>query len=238
MTAAPLNNLKSQFNFNLRLRFILSRGALALLMGAFAVSASGCLAALAPLAMQALGMGVQAGTLMAHNGNKDAQETEAEDNSSFGDTAFDQDKNKNGTSQESKCNEMILVTPAIIQFRSVQTGAIEWRELGLGGSTDAPRWTLVAAADSPTANDAATGGWSPANNLNHMDFTPPLQAPAKPGDNTFMAYAPAASYTAAERDELASLVLDFGPVVGTFDYKGRQYKYSTLKELPCFPVPQ
>ena len=130
------------------MRFILSRGALTLLMGAFAVSASGCLAALAPLAMQALGMGVQAGTLMAHNGNKDAQETEAEDNSSFGDTAFDQDKNKNGTSQESKCNEMILVTPAIIQFRSVQTGAIEWRELGLGGSTDAPRWTLVAAADS------------------------------------------------------------------------------------------
>jgi hypothetical protein len=33
-------------------------------------------------------------------------------------------------------------------------------------------------------------------------------------------------------------VLDFGPVAGTFHYKERIYKYSTLKELPCFPVPQ
>ncbi len=193
-------------------------------------------ASLAPLALQAVGFGIKAGTMVAHGNDQSPDQTELDDQTSFSDSDFDRTKSRD-TSQESKCNEMVLVTPAIIQFRAQQAGT-EWRELGLGGSADAPRWTVVAAADTPASKDVASEGWSPANNLGHMNFTPPLKTLALPGDDTFMAYAPVLSYSASERDQLASLVLDFGPVVGTFDYNGRRYKYSTLKELPCFPVPR
>ena len=174
---------------------------------------------------------------MAHGGNTPSpDETELDDQTTFSDSDFDRTKTRN-TSAESKCNEMVLVTPAIIQFRSDHEGTRMARtgtgRIGRRAALDGGR-----GRGQPDGKDVSSGGWAPANNLSHMDFTPPLQDPAEPGDDTFMAYAPAASYSASERDELASLVLDFGPVVGTFDYKGRQYKYSTLKELPCFPVPQ
>jgi hypothetical protein len=232
MMVGRLRNLKSH------LSFIGSRYAIWLMMAVAAASVSGCIAAsLAPLALQALGFGVKAGTMMAHGGDTPSpDETELDDRTTFSDSDFDRTKTRN-TSAESKCNEMVLVTPAIIQFRSDREGT-EWRELGLGGSADAPHWTVVAAADTPTAKDVSSDGWAPANNLSHMNFTPPLKTPQEAGDDTFMAYAPVESYSASERDQLASLVLDFGPVVGTFDYKGRQYKYSTLKDLPCFPVPR
>jgi hypothetical protein len=232
MTPFPAHNLKS------RLNFVAARTALALVMCSLAMGLNGCMAAaLAPMALQALGFGVQAGTMMAHGGSKSADETEVDEETTFNDSDFDRAKSRNNP-EESKCNELVLVTPAIIQFRAGLAGSTEWRELGLGGSSDAPRWTVVAAADTPTANDTATGGWSPANNLEHMNFAPALLTPASPGGKPFLAYAPVISYSASERDQLASLVLDFGPVVGTFDYKGRQYKYATLKELPCFPVPR
>jgi hypothetical protein len=224
------HNLKS------RLKFMLSRAALCLCMGTLAAMLSGCAAAaLAPLALQALGFGIKTGTMLAHSNDKNPDETEALDDTMFDGSEYDQ---KNSRDSQGKCNELVLITPSIIEFRTDQTGSMIWRELGLGGSADAPRWAVVAAADSASAKDVAPGGWSPANNLGNMSFTPPLKTDSKPGNLSFLAYAPAESYTAPERDQLASLVLDFGPVAGTFHYKERIYKYSTLKELPCFPVPQ
>jgi hypothetical protein len=230
MTPPVLHNLKS------RLSFMLSRVAICLCIGTLAAALSGCAAAaLAPLALQALGFGIKTGTMLAHSNDKNPDETETLDDSTFDGSEYDQKKSRDA---QGKCNELVLITPSIIEFRTDQTGSTIWRELGLGGSPDAPRWAVVAAADSATAKDVAPGGWSPANNLSHMNFTPPLKTDPKPGNQSFLAYAPAESYTAPERDQLASLVLDFGPVAGTFQYKDRIYKYSTLKELPCFPVPQ
>jgi hypothetical protein len=205
-------------------------------MGALVTPFSGCAAAaLAPLALQAVGMTFKAGELLAHGKDKNSDEADTLDDSTFDESEYDQKKSHDA---QGKCNELVLITPAIIEFRTDPAGSQIWRELGLGGSPDAPRWAVVAAADNATAKDVAPGGWSPANNLGHMNFTPPLKIDAKPGDESFLAYAPVESYTAPERDQLASLVLDFGPVAGTFQYKDRTYKYSTLKELPCFPVPQ
>jgi hypothetical protein len=230
MTAPISSNLKS------RLNLMLSRTALFLCMGTLATAVSGCAAAaLAPLALQAVGMTFKAGAMLAHGKDNNPEENEALDESTFDGSEYDQKKSQDA---QGKCNELVLITPAIIQFRTDPDGSTIWRELGLGGSPDAPRWAVVAAADTATAKDVAPDGWSPANNLSHMNFTPPLKTNAKPGDESFLAYAPAESYTAPERDQLASLVLDFGPVAGTFQYKDRTYKYSTLKELPCFPVPR
>lgn len=218
------------------MKFMLSRIALVACMSILAIELSGCAAAaLAPLALQALGITVKAGTMMAHGKDKNPEEADALDESTFDESEYDQKKSPDA---QGKCNELVLITPAIIEFRTDSDGSTIWRELGLGGSPDAPRWAVVAAADTATAKDVAPGGWSPANNLSHMNFTPPLKTNTKPGGESFLAYAPAESYTAPERDQLASLVLDFGPVAGTFQYKDRTYKYSTLKELPCFPVPK
>jgi hypothetical protein len=230
MTTQVSHNLKSHLNF------MLSRAAFGLCLGMFTAVLSGCAAAaLAPLALQAIGLTFKAGEVMTHGKDQNPDETEALDDSTFDGTEYDQKKSKDS---QGKCNELVLITPPIIEFRTDPDGSTIWRELGLGGSPDAPRWAVVPAADTATAKDVAPGGWSPANNLSHMNFTPPLKTDAKPGDESFLAYAPAESYTAPERDQLASLVLDFGPVAGTFQYKDRTYKYSTLKELPCFPVPQ
>jgi hypothetical protein len=223
-------------NLKLRLKLLLVRTVLLASLGVLAIALSGCAAAaLAPLALQAVGLTFKAGEIMAHGKDKNTEEEDTLDDSTFDGTEFDRKKSNDA---QGKCNELVLITPAIIEFRTDPDGSTIWRELGLGGSPDAPRWAVVASADTTTVKDVAPGGWSPANNLSHMNFTPPLKTDAKPGDESFLAYAPAESYTAPERDQLASLVLDFGPVAGTFQYKDRTYKYSTLKELPCFPVPR
>jgi hypothetical protein len=252
MTASLVRNLKSNF------KLLLQRAASLMLAVVIASSLSGCLAAtLAPLAMQALGIGIKAGTMMAHGNSKSPDEVENDEETTLADSDFDQNKTHSPTA-EGKCNELVLITPAIIEFRTDSSGSTVWRELGLGGSVDAPKWTVVTASqttaaadttaaidskvtnvtDVPSAKDVSSAGWLPANNLDHMNFSPPLKTSTTPGDDSFLAYAPSRSYSASERDQLASLVLDFGPVAGTFQYKGREYKYATLKELPCFPIPR
>jgi len=235
MTPTRFHNLRPH------LKFILSRAALCLCMATLAVSTAGCMAAsLAPLALQALGMlgnavgeTAQAGTMIKHGNDKNPDETEVYEETAFDNSDFDSTSSKN-PANANKCNELELITPSIIEFRTDRTGSTQWRELGLGGSANSPRWTVVAAA----AKDTPPGGWSPASNLGHMDFNPPLKTSSTPGDDSFLAYAPASSITAIERDQLTSLVLDFGPAAGTFQYNGRIYKYATLTKLPCFPVPQ
>ena len=252
MTAPIMQNLKSHF------KLLLQRATSLMLAVVVASSLSGCLAAtLAPLAMQVLGVGIKAGTMMVHDKDKSPDEVENDEETTLADSDFDQ-KKTNSSNPEAKCNELVLITPAIIEFRTDSSGSTVWRELGLGGSVDAPKWTVVAASqttaaadttvavdpkvanatDIPSARDVSSAGWLPANNLDHMNFSPPLKTSTTPGDDSFLAYAPSRSYSSSERDQLASLVLDFGPVAGTFQYKGREYKYATLKELPCFPIPR
>ena len=202
-----------------------------------AMWAPGCMAAsLAPLAVQGVGMvadlisGTATGTeLMKHQKDKNPDEEEAE--ADFETDDFNHSGASKPTAVESHCNSLELVTPSIIEFRTDGNGGERWRELGLMGSADAPRWGVMRGQDS------APDGWLPATNLSQMSFTPPLPTFSKPGDGTYLAYAPAQSQTDGERDQLASLVLDFGPSVGTFQYNGRAYDYSTLPKLPCFPTP-
>jgi hypothetical protein len=194
-------------------------------------------ASLAPLAVQGVGMiadmisGTATGTeMMKHQKDKNPDEAEAEGD--FESDDFNSPSASKPTSVETHCNSLELVTPSIIEFRADQSGGERWRELALTGSADQPQWGVMPS------QEAAPGGWLPATNLGQMSFTPALPTFTKPGDGTYLAYAPAQSETDAERDQLASLVLDFGPSVGTFQYKGRAYDYSTLAKLPCFPTPQ
>jgi hypothetical protein len=229
-----------------RLNFIVSLGALSAAMVTLVLTATGCFAPLIPLAIQGAGMAVQmvgvtaqAGTMVKHGQDPNADETENNEETAFDDSDFDSSSSKNAAN-EGKCNELELITPSIIEFRTDHEGVTQWRELGLGGSPDSPRWTVVAEATAAVekAKDLAPGGWAPASNLGHMDFNPPLKTSVVPGYTIFLAYAPESSLIAIERDQLASLNLDFGPVAGTFEYNERIFKYATLKMLPCFPVAQ
>jgi hypothetical protein len=213
---------------------------------ALALFSTGCFAPFIPLALdgvgmigKAIGVGAQAGTMVKHGDDQNPEETEVMDETKFDDSDFDSTSSKN-PANTAKCNELIMITPAIIEFHTDHTGTTQWRELGLGGSADSPHWTVLTEMPGASANakDVAPGGWAPANNIDHMDFKPPLKTSSMPGYTSFLAYAPDVPLAGVERDELASLTLDFGPVLGTFKYNGRAFRYSMRDRLPCFPVPE
>ncbi|MBV8358430.1 MAG: hypothetical protein JO189_10900 [Deltaproteobacteria bacterium] len=133
--------------------------------------------------------------------------------------------------REERCDELQLEVPGTIEFRMADNNPTAWRELRLGGSTDAPRWQAVANEQS----DAA--GWRPLVNLHTMSFAPPLQPALRSGKPNYLAFAPAEPRTSVERDQLVALTADFGTGLGTFQWNGREYQYTLVNRLPCFPGP-
>jgi hypothetical protein len=171
---------------------------------------------IAPLAMQAgemAGMGAfnAAGYATGGNSNLDGTVDAAE--------------------EEQRCDDLQLEAPGTIEFQMADKSPIAWRELQLGGSTDAPRWQAMASEKS----DAA--GWRPLANLYTMRFAPPLQEALRNGKRHYLVYAPAEPRTSIERDQLVALTADFGGGLGTFQWNGRVYQYTLVNRLPCFPGP-
>jgi hypothetical protein len=183
------------------------------------LGSGGCLApaiGLAPLALEA---GEAAGV-----GAIDAAGYAAGGNSHLGD--------KMDTAEEDeRCDELELEVPSTIELQVADKSLTAWRELQLGGSTDAPQWEAMAGEQS----DAA--GWRPLANLHTMRFAPPLQQALRGGKPNYLAYAPADPRTLTERDQLVALTADFGGGLGTFQWNGRAYQYTLVNQLPCFPGP-
>jgi hypothetical protein len=171
---------------------------------------------LAPLALQA--------SEMAGVGAINAAGYAAEGNSR-------QDGTMDAAEKEERCDDLELEVPGTIEFRVADDSPTAWRELQLGGSTDAPQWQAVAGEHS----DAA--GWRPLANLHTMRFAPPLQQALRGGKPNYLAYAPAEPRTSIERDQLVALTADFGAGLGTFQWNGRVYQYTLVNRLPCFPGP-
>jgi hypothetical protein len=132
---------------------------------------------------------------------------------------------------EDRCDELELEVPGTIELQVAANGPTAWRELQLGGSTDAPQWQAQAGEQS----DAA--GWRSLRNLHTMSFEPPLQDSLRGGKPNYLAYAPAEPQTSIERDQLVALTADFGAGLGTFKWHGRSYQYTLVNRLPCFPGP-
>jgi len=182
-------------------------------------SGAGCFApalGLAPLALQA--------SEAAGVGAIDAVGYAAEGKSS-------EDGTMDPSEAEERCDELELEVPGTIEFQVAHNTPTAWRELQLGGSTDAPQWQAIAGAQS----DAA--GWRPLVNLRTMRFAPPLQQALRVGKPNYLAYAPAEPRTSVERDQLIALTADFGAGLGTFQWNGRAYQYTLVNRLPCFPGP-
>lgn len=195
---------------------LLSKTITSLASGAAVLSLAGCLApavGLAPLAVQA---GEAAGV-----GAIDASGSLAEAKSNGGDPSEAQER----------CDELQLQVPGAIELKVANNSPTAWRELRLGGSTDAPQWQAIAGEESDTA------GWRPLTNLHKMRFAPPLEGELRAGKHSYLAYAPAEPRTSVERDQLVALTADFGTRTGTFEWKGRAYQYALVNRLPCFPGP-
>lgn len=129
------------------------------------------------------------------------------------------------------CNELLLQTPLVIQFRPAAGDALEWRELAVGGSPDKPFWTPA------TEEHGTHSQWAAATNIGKMDFQPPLEGMLDAEAPNYIAYAPAATGGSDQDEALITLVVDFGPAIGTFAWNGRVYQYSVVHKLPCYPAP-
>lgn len=197
---------------------LLQRAMLGVMAIIAALGVAGCFAPamLAPLALQA-------GEL-ASAGAINAAGYAAEGKSG-------QDGTMDAGEEEERCDELEIEVPGTIEFQVADNSPTAWRELQLGGSTDAPQWQAVAGDKS----DAA--GWRPLTNLHTMRFAPPLQQALRGGKANYLAYAPAEPRTSVERDQLVALTADFGGGSGTFQWNGRAYQYTLVNRLPCFPGP-
>jgi hypothetical protein len=198
--------------------YLLLRSVLLVTMIFVVLDGAGCFAPtmLAPLALQA--------GEMASAGAINAVGYAAKGSSGLDDTLDPSD-------QEGRCDELQLEVPGTIELQVDDNGPTAWRELQLGGSTDSPQWQVVAGKQS----DAA--GWRPLANLHTMSFVPPLQQALKRGKANYLAYAPAGPRTSSEQDQLVALTADFGAGQGTFQWHGREYQYTLVNRLPCFPGP-
>jgi hypothetical protein len=126
------------------------------------------------------------------------------------------------------CDELTHSAPWITELRAKREGGFEARNLSLTQPADKPQWTVVSGDE---------GGWHEGAKLTAVDFTPPLRAGFAPGSVEYLAYAPAQPQTGFERDQLVSLIMNFGPSLGTFHWNGRPYQYGVAATLPCFPPP-
>jgi hypothetical protein len=131
--------------------------------------------------------------------------------------------------RDERCDDLEASTPVVIELRRTdERAAPQWRELQVNDTTGDPHWTPAIATDG--------AAWHPAVNLLSMNFTPPLRLPSSANTSTYLGYAPSEPQSDAEQSELTGLIANFGAAVGTFQWNGRAYQYSTSRKLPCFPL--
>jgi hypothetical protein len=177
---------------------------------------AGCAASalqLAPVGIEAAGVGLSAVTGKTHG---------------FGDPGREDDEDK--ADYRERCDNLQETPPTVIELH-LDKGEAEprWRALQLSNGARSPLW-------SPAGSIEAEAAWHPVAILYTMHFVPPFAAP-KPGKSLYLAYAPSEPFNENEQNQLTSLTIDFGTNSGTFDLNGRRYNYATVETLPCFPPP-
>jgi hypothetical protein len=182
----------------------------------------GCWVALLPAAISAAGAvtstavnGVAGAVVAAHGGTAQSEEVE--------------EKHEDEMERKDRCDDLEMEGPSVIEIHK-GAGGSEYRELQLAGPIDRMKWTPVIDKDT-NAN-----GWRPAVNFLQMNFTPPLGALPEQGSD-YLAYAPINGEASTAADRSDSLTSNFGANTGTFEWKGRQYRFVLAHELPCFPPP-
>ncbi len=172
---------------------------------------SGCLAAsFAPLGLQLVeALGVSAGQSMSGKTH---------------DPELDDELSSAG------CEQLLSAVPYIAEVQTEPGGGVRLRRWQIVQIGQESRWRVAPASGA----DAA--GWRTDNRLSRLGFTPPLQTALASTGGRYLIAAPSEPADSAEAAQLLSLTLAFGPQVGTYQWKQRQYEYALAKTLPCVPV--
>lgn len=147
--------------------------------------------------------------------------------------------------QRDRCDQLRVEDPGVIELRKNAAGEPEYRALRVAGGADDARWTPIVEEDS------GPGGWRPAVNFLHMNFTPPLNVALRDTGPSYLAYtaledpeeAPeeypreATEKTTGQGAAKDTPALDPGATAGTFNWDGQLYQYAMGPTLPCFPPP-
>jgi hypothetical protein len=129
--------------------------------------------------------------------------------------------------QEQRCEELAADPPGVEEVR-YHSGVIESRQWKLVAGETAPKWEMI------TEKGADAVGWAPKPNISHLDFKPQLNTLLEEDEPQFLAYAPFTVETVADSRMMNTVREAFGPAVGTFQWRGRQYGFALVKQLPCF----
>lgn len=129
--------------------------------------------------------------------------------------------------QGERCDALAADPPGVEEVRN-RNGLIESREWKLVPGKSAPRWEMI------TEPGADAYGWAPKPHIARLGFTPPLASLLHDAEPRFLAYAPFTVETIADSQKMNVVRETFGPADGTFMWRGRQYGFTIVKDLPCF----
>lgn len=134
----------------------------------------------------------------------------------------------NKEEQTEVCEGLAKATPGVEELRKTHEGVIMSRQWRLTEHNGSPAWVVVHT------NTAPQDGWEPRSGLAKLQFTPRLADMLVPDEPEFLAYAPSIAESTQESDQMAALTSAFGANDGTFQWRGRTYTFSMIKQLPCF----
>lgn len=129
-----------------------------------------------------------------------------------------------------RCTQLLNSPPGVEEVEQDASGAIESREFRLDTSNGHPVWAVYRARGS------SPDGWHSQRKLFGLHFNPPLEAGVPAGKPRYLVYAVNIAEDQQDAEKMISVAEDFAPQVGTFQWDGRIYNYTLVKELPCFPT--
>jgi hypothetical protein len=194
---------------------------LAILSAMLPIGLCGCIAGLAPLAVEAVGSAVSTVTGAAEGAVIEAHQGSVND---------EDHPNEDQMAREDRCSELQMNAPWVIEVRKGPSGAPQYRQLQLGGALDRPQWNVM------TDQGTDAGGWRPAAKLLAANFNPPL-GPLPDAKSDYVAYKAVEQDSVSVVDPAATLSVNFVSATGTFTWNGQVYEYALGHKLPCFPPP-
>jgi len=186
------------------------------LLGLWMISISGCAAAGASAAASAAGPAAMTLT-----------EGAAVVNSQSAEPKYDRDEDRT-----QKCQQLVRNLPGVEEIRRTPTLAIESREMRLERTAESYRWVVYRSRGS------SPDGWRTQNGLDKLHFNPPLQDLLPDKNPAYIAYAIGIAETPEDGERMMSVADNFGPKVGTFEWRAKTFSYTVSKQLPCFPQPE
>ncbi len=182
---------------------------------AFAGSCSGC-------ALGAVGMVTTVAPMVAAGSAQMISSQVAMQQS--GDTGASKEENSD------KCDQLVRAPVGVEEVRKTKAGVIESRQWKIAETSGDPIWIVVRTQSEDAPEDA----WQPKPGIANLLFNPPLYQMLKPGEQKYLAYAPADVVNVSDSEQFDSMTGAFGAGVGTFKWRDRTYSYVLVKQLPCF----